>query len=57
VAIGPEPVWIRVARYHDTTEGNFVLNVGYVPEPGLPLLLGSGLLGLVGLSAQRRRKP
>jgi hypothetical protein len=53
--IGPEPVWIRVARYPGTAEGAFVLNVGFAPEPGLIPLLGGGLLGLVGLERRRSR--
>jgi len=41
VAVSSDPVWVRVARFPDTTDGEFVLNVAYVPEPeGLLLLSG-----------------
>ena len=55
-AVGSNPVWIRVARYPGSAEGEFFLNVGYVPEPGLLSLLGSGVLGLVGLQRARCKR-
>lgn len=53
-SVGAGPVWVRVAKYPGSPEGEFLLNAIYTPEPQGILLLASGVATLLALRARGR---